>query len=445
MRKICQYCGNEFEGTERKKYCKGPHYIICPICGSSRLAKYKSQLEKPTACSYACRVKATQKTSMERYGCIAPGNNPEARKKAKATCMKNHGVPYALQSKEIRDKGIETNLKKYGVTNPGANLEIIQKRMKTNREKYGDVMPFNRPEAYEKQRESLKKHYGVTTGFLTEKCISSRRETTSELNKSIEQRLHVLSDYTTTLEYPINTKLYDIYIQETNTVVEINPTFTHTCIPQYNMPGYNKYYHRDKTQLARDNGYKCVNIWDWDDLGIVTNQLTARKSIDVNELSLVVLDKQYYDEFFINNHANGTHRGIKLCIGLTKNNTIYQAIALGKPTHQCNYDVQIYRMATKAGYVIPGGYDRLSSWLSLFEFSSIIAYADRSKTDGSEFIEIGMKQIRVTPPQKIWSKGNQYINNSMRGKMFKSEQELLDDGWLPVYDCGQIVFEYRAQ
>ena len=39
------------------------------------------------ACSYECRVKKTQKTSLEKYGCLAPGNNPEAREKSKKTMV----------------------------------------------------------------------------------------------------------------------------------------------------------------------------------------------------------------------------------------------------------------------------------------------------------------------------------------------------------------------
>ena len=62
---------------------------------------------------------------------------------------------------------------------------------------------------------------------------------------------------------------------------------------------------------------------------------------------------------------------------------------------------------------------------------------------------------QVTPPAKVWSKGANYItDNYLRsrgydqifktnfGKGTSNEQLMIENGWLPVYDCGQKVFEY---
>ena len=444
LEKICEYCKQPFETRSRKRrFCNRAHTIICPICGKTRIATNTDQLDHPRACSYECRKEKTKQTSLLRYGCTAPGNNPEAREKAKQTCMKNHGVMYALQSKEIRDKGIETNLKKYGTTNPGANLEIINKRMKTNKLRYGDTMPFNKPEAYKKQRATLLARYGVTTGFLTPNALESNMTRSSRLNHNLQEQIIQATGKEVILEKRVGTKLFDLYIPEDSMLIELNPTYTHSCIPTPYLPGVDKYYHRDKTKLALENGFNCMHIWDWDSRTKVIQSMKQRELIDASECSIVVLKKEIYDKFFEANDFAGTCRNIKLCVGLVKDNKVFQAIALGPCTKNKNYDVQIHRMCTCIGYTVTNGYDRLSDFISNYGFRNIIAYVDRSKHAGEEYLAMGMKLKRITPPRKIWSKNTKYINSSMKGTMFDSDEALLADGWLPVYDCGQAVFVFE--
>ena len=66
-----------------------------------------------------------------------------------------------------------------------------------------------------------------------------------------------------------------------------------------------------------------------------------------------------------------------------------------------------------------------------------------------------MKMIRKSPPQEIWSRdtdkvtanllrqrGYDQLFNANYGKNTSNEQLMLEHGWLPVYDCGQCVYEY---
>lgn len=60
--------------------------------------------------------------------------------------------------------------------------------------------------------------------------------------------------------------------------------------------------------------------------------------------------------------------------------------------------------------------------------------------------------------QKIWSKGNIRITDNLLrqrgydqlfkttyGKGTNNEQLMLNNGWLPIYDCGQSVYEYLSK
>ena len=146
--KKCKFCGKEFiPNSSHQIYCKGPHIRQCPVCGKDYIEDNVDNLKRPpVACSYECRVKRTQETSLKRYNCKAPGNSTDARKKARNTMKKKYNVEYTLQSKELAEKTKQTILDKYGVDNVQKNKSIKQRSIKTSRQnkwkrKYGNIIP----------------------------------------------------------------------------------------------------------------------------------------------------------------------------------------------------------------------------------------------------------------------------------------------------------------
>lgn len=64
---------------------------------------------------------------------------------------------------------------------------------------------------------------------------------------------------------------------------------------------------------------------------------------------------------------------------------------------------------------------------------------------------------RNTAPTKVWSKWDSKITDSLLrqrgydqlfgtdyGKGTSNEALMLEHGWLPVYDCGQAVYEWKG-
>lgn len=145
--KICAFCGKEFlPKSNFQKYCKGPHIRICPICGKEYEETNSDNLKRPPhACSYECRAKKTRQTSIERYGCVAPGNNEEAREKAKATMQKKFGVDYTLQSEELSAKVKRTLINRYGVENPNQIESAKEKRKLTFQLKEDTLLFYQEP------------------------------------------------------------------------------------------------------------------------------------------------------------------------------------------------------------------------------------------------------------------------------------------------------------
>ena len=131
-------------------------------------------------------------------------------------------------------------------------------------------------------------------------------------------------------------------------------------------------------------------------------------------------------------------------------------MTFGKSRYDKKYSVELLRLCTKPGYTVVGGASKLFKFATEdYGLNNIISYCDLSKFTGDVYEQLGMKLVRTTPPQEVWSKGNKKITaNLLRqrgydqlfgtnfGKGTSNEELMLKDGWLPVYDCGQRVYEY---
>lgn len=454
--KKCKFCGKEFKpNSNRQQYCQGPHTRICPVCGKEYIEDNVENLKRPpVACSYECRVKRTQETSMKTYGCKAPGNNPEAREKARKTCREHLGVDYAMQSPEVQEKSKATLMARLGVDNAAKSLDVQKKRLATSHIRYGEVLPFNTRECYEKQWEAMMNNHGVMYGVLTDNCIAACGCTISKTNLSWQHKLDI-AGISSSLETKIERYSYDIQLTGQKTLIEINPTYTHNSYrshwSEYGLP---EDYHIRKSQLALKHGYRCIHVWDWDDPMKIIQECIPRVDVPVDQFEVYRLTPQATNEFLDKYDFQGGCRGQLLCIGLVKDGEIYQVMTFGKSKYDSDHHVQLMRMCTKAGYEIVGGYDTLSKWATDYGLYDIVAYSDISKGFNTTLEQLGMKRIRITQPREIWSKGKKYITDSLlqqhgAARLLQVESDesndkiMIDNGWLPVMDCGREVFSFK--
>lgn len=221
----CKVCGEEFiPNSCYQMYCKRPHYRICPVCGKSyvetNLGKFK---RPPTACSQKCKFKRVRKTSMEKYGVPAPGNNPSAREKSKKTMQERYGVDYAQSSKEIRKKSIATFMDKYGVDNPQKNAEIKNKTKNTNMQKYGSECYLNSEEGKAKISKTMLDRYGTTTPLRNKKINENWKYTNIQKygvdnpakSEEVRQKMKETSLMKYGTEYPMSSDIVKQRIKDT--------------------------------------------------------------------------------------------------------------------------------------------------------------------------------------------------------------------------------------
>ena len=168
------------------------------------------------------------------------------------------------------------------------------------------------------------------------------------------------------------------------------------------------------------------------------------------------LNSKVADDFIKKYHLQGTVRGQQLCLGLVYQNELVQVMTFGKPRYNKNYYAELLRLCSKPDIAVIGGAEKLFKFATdKLGVEEIISYCDLSKFNGAVYERIGMKLKTVTDPQEIWSKNDRKITaNLLRqrgfdqlfgtdyGKGTDNNSLMLQDGWLPVCDCGQAVYTY---
>lgn len=342
-------------------------------------------------------------------------------------------------------------------------------RESTYLEKYGCVHPSKRAEAKAKFRQTCIERFGVGTPFLTKECQEKNGNTISKVNLNFSQ---ILTDYGIShiMEYSItgSNYSYDFYLPDFNTLVEINPTYTHTVMGNhFNNWQYRpemETYHKNKTNYAIEQGYRCINIWQWDNIDAIIEQLLNNHKVTLyaRKLSLrLEQNKAFIKDFLTENHLQGSCYGNIINLGLYLNDELVQVMTFGKPRYNKNYEWELLRLCTHSNYIVVGGAEKLfKHFVNDYKPKSIISYCDISKFTGDVYKRLGFELLKQTTPQKIWNKGDkEYITDNLLrqrgfdqligsklnppqiyGKGTDNEELMLKYGWLPVYDCGQKVF-----
>lgn len=418
---------------------------------------------------------------MEEYGVTAPMNSPVLVERLKSNNTEKYGSPWgAATSDEANAKRKATNLERYRAENVFGSKEIQAKSRETCIEKYGVPNAMYNPElarlTSERQQQSMINKYGVNASVLVpeikEKIIATNMErygvpwygmsqefilrSISKINQKFAAdlgHLNVLTDF----EFQIDTKRYDLKVHNSNIVIEIDPTYTHNSYSAPFGDPHEPNYHLTKTQLADDNGYRCIHVFDWDDSLAIFNLLKSKTRIYARKCSLLRIDRATAELFTAKYHLQGSCRGQNIAYGLYYKGELVQLMSFGKPRYNKNYDFELLRLCTQTGIEVVGGPSRLfKHFLKDNPGKSVLSYCDYAKFNGKVYEAIGMKLSHMTPPAKVWSKDSEYItDNYLRqrgydqifkanyGKGTSNEQLMLEHGWLPVYDCGQKVFVYQ--
>lgn len=496
--KICEVCGKEFQTTcKHAKRCSTVHIFTCPNCNQTVEYKGVTPFKMCKKCTSKAAAQKRKETMMKRYGAPTTLQCKELREKGQKTLLDKYGVDNPMKVESVQKKAKQTNLdkygaenvmqnsdiakrsannrvttyeeslakarqtwmQKYGVDNPSKAPEVIKKMDETFMKRYGVKRAMSVPEFREKFEHTMEEKYGVPYYTMTDDYLSNSHIRVSQINKQFGELLdhtHIPYEY----EFRIDMKYYDLHILDTNILIEIDPTYTHNVIGNHwSQVGLDKYYHRDKSKIAKESGFRCIHVFDWDSWDKVIDIIKPKKTIGARKCKIYKLNSKTTDEFLNKYHLQGTCKGQVLSLGLVYEDQLLEIMTFGKSRYNKNYDIELLRLCTHPDYVVTGGASKLFKFaVQQYELNSIISYCDASKFSGSVYANIGMKFLRNTPPQEIWSdcnygkitanllrqRGFDQLFGTNYGKGTDNNELMIEHGWLPVYDCGQKVFVYEA-
>lgn len=404
-----------------------------------------------------------RKTCLEKYGTENISKVEEINEKKKSTNLQRYGKEYPGQVKEIKEKMRQTNIQKYGVPYASMNENVKKKIRNTNKIKYGKESALQCEEVKEKIKKTCLEKYGVFYNCMREECRKNSKGAISKINKNISNLLEK-NNIKNELEFNIKKFSYDIKILNSRILIEINPTYTHNStnsnwFGSFNKPALEKDYHYNKTLYAKNNGYRCINIFDWDNVEKIINLLKNKESIQARLCNIKEISLQETSDFLNKYHLQNNCKGQDIRLGLYYKDKLIQIMTFGVPRYNKNYQYELLRLCTISDCAIIGGTEKLFKYfIKKYNPKSIISYCDNSKFSGNVYKKLGFELLDYGKPSKHWynmktkkhitdnllrQRGFDQLFNTNYGKGTSNEQLMLENGFVEVYDCGQSTYIYN--
>lgn len=455
---ICKFCGKKFipnkwktgQYSVHQKYCqdcvtynKLEKINICPVCNKSFVIKRKNindhwpyQVYCSLSCAETVEVDVTCPVCNQTFKSGVTKDNKIKHKYCSENCART-----VTKTKICKCCGKSFDCP--------STIDGRFSRMYCN---------VCRPvEKQTKTKHTCQEKYGVDYPCLTKQCIDSNIQAKSKINEEFIKQLES-NNVSVIPEKQLGNYYYDLFIPETKTLIEINPTVTHTIdshIPQFKSKFLN--YHLNKTNFALNAGFSCINVWDWDDISkVIQNILPNKHRLYARNLKIEEIDKQTANVFIDKYHLQNSCRNNTINLGLYNDNQLVQVMTFGKPRYNKNYQYELLRLCSHSNYIIIGGAEKLfKHFINNYNPESVISYCDVSKFNGSVYYRLCFKLLRQSIPQIIWNKPNSkehITDNLLRqrgfdqlfgtnyGKGTDNKLLMLNHGWLPICDCGQKLF-----
>lgn len=248
----------------------------------------------------------------------------------------------------------------------------------------------------------------------------------------------------------------DIYIPEFKLAIEYDGIYWHSDLKKTDNN-----YHLMKTEMCEKQGIQLIHIfeneWKYKNdivksrlkniIGIYENTVYARKC--------TVKEIDDCSDFMNSNHIQGNaNASVKL--GLFHNNELISVMTFCKSRFDKKHEWEMLRYCNKLGYHVPGGASKLLTYFERnYKPLSIVTYADRRWSMGKVYESIGFSKLWNSKPDYWYFR---HDKNSLESRLKfqkhklekildkydsnKSEYEnMIDNGYMRIYDCGNIVFE----
>jgi predicted nucleic acid-binding Zn ribbon protein len=372
-------------------------------------------------------------TSLAHYGTEYPAQSPIVMDKMKSTCTEKYGYPFSTQNPAIKQK-VSASVQRFFAEHP----EVVQK-------------------IHDKAHETMQSRHGVDYPCQLPQCRANAFKVISDQNQRFAELLrHACIDVD--FEMNIGAYSYDLFIPKQHICIEINPTYTHNSVGNHFGIVRDRLYHFNKWKAAQSQNIQCIHVFDWDNKDKIVSMLVLKADILLNDCTIMEISESDANDFLVKHHVHGAAENQIVCLGLFHDDSLIQIMTFGKPQRKFDLDTEcdweIIRVCIDEKYAVTEGAEKLWSYfVAKYQPKHTVAYCDISKFTGDVYYSIGMQLDSLTEPNKLWSKGMQMIPDDVLNQRgyaqllavenddsVSNEDYMLQNGWLPVYDCGYYRF-----
>lgn len=332
-----------------------------------------------------------KQTNTSKYGVCNPMQSEAIRERYKASCRESLGTDWPMQNSSVLKKRSDTNNLLYGGT--GSHSDAIKAKCEsTSLNKYGVKNPMKNDDVKSKLTKTVQERYGVEWFCMHPQCRKYSKNN-SLPNRSFANILQNEGIEFTT-EFNVGGKSFDF--KSGSILIEINPTPTHNINwSPFSESGLASDYHKLKSDIAENNGYRCIHVWDWDDPYKIVSILKKRRKLYARSCYVKETAKAEAKQFVSVHHLQG-YANSSIHIGLFDNNGgLVSVMTFGKPRYNKKFDYELIRYCS-SHYVIGGAEKLFKYFVDTYNPSSIISYCDRNKFTGSMYQNLGFTECSIS-------------------------------------------------
>ncbi|MDR2457448.1 MAG: hypothetical protein LBD41_03100 [Clostridiales Family XIII bacterium] len=247
-------------------------------------------------------------------------------------------------------------------------------------------------------------------------------------------------------------KELDIYLPEFKLAIE------YCGIAWHSSKFLNKNYHLDKLNLCKEKNIDLLQIWSTEWLyqkDIIKSIIQARLKLNQTKIFarkciIKELNILEYKKFLQDNHLQG-YGLAKIKLGLFCNNELIKVLSFSKSRFNKNYEYELIRECNKLNYQIVGGKQKLLRYFeNTYNPKSIISYCNKRLFNGNSYNHFQKKED--SPINYYYLIGHDKLTSRIEFQKHKlnklktfdknltEEQNMENNGFYRIYDCGNFVF-----
>lgn len=256
---------------------------------------------------------------------------------------------------------------------------------------------------------------------------------------------------------------FDFEIIDKNILINICNTSTHNCLFGYDGLGYGVSVkdHKDAYNAATDNKFKYIELFDWDHPEVIINNILNIE--DSNEGSHVEVIPQIVFKQFLQMHDIDTDTCKKKYTYLYGTYDVSEnLIAVGafSGLNKPRYDWRLVKYCeTSIIWHEQNLVMMINKFLEDHKGKNIVTFLDLSKYNVGSISALersGFKFEKWQYPDKLWSRGVDMMSSILvRGRSYQEifnesiasgtciHTQFVENGWLPIYDCGKSRYLYE--